>query len=95
MRDVEDRPRHLLIRTEPHDGAQVCVTVRDAGIGFQPRDAERLFDALYTTKRDGLGIGLFISRTIVEHHRGRIWAEANDAHGATFSFSIPQERQIG
>jgi C4-dicarboxylate-specific signal transduction histidine kinase len=91
MSDVEDRPRHLLIRTERHDGAQVCVTVRDAGMGFHPSDAERLFEALYTTKSNGMGIGLFISRTIVERHRGRLWAEPNEGHGATFSFSIPHE----
>jgi signal transduction histidine kinase len=94
MRDVEDRPRHLLIRTERRDGAQACVIVKDAGMGFHPRDAERLFEALYTTKRDGMGIGLFISRTIVEGHRGRLWAEPNETHGATFSFTIPHELQM-
>jgi C4-dicarboxylate-specific signal transduction histidine kinase len=93
MRDVGDRPRHLLVRTERHDGAQARVTVRDAGRGFHPRDAERLFDALYTTKSNGMGIGLFISRAIVERHRGRLWAESNEGHGATFSFSIPHELQ--
>ena len=94
MREVEDRPRQLLIRTERHDGAQARVTVRDAGMGFHPRDAERLFEALYTTKSNGMGIGLFISRTIVERHRGRLWAEPNESHGATFSFSIPHELRI-
>jgi len=94
MSDVEDRPRHLLIRTERHEGAKVCVAVRDAGMGFHPRDAERLFEALYTTKSNGMGIGLFISRTIVERHRGRLWAEPNEGHGATFSFSIPHELQM-
>ena len=94
MSEVEDRPRHLLIRTERHDRAQVCVTVRDAGMGFHPRDAERLFEAFYTTKSNGMGIGLFISRTIVERHRGRLWAAANDGPGATFSFSIPAEPRV-
>jgi signal transduction histidine kinase len=94
MSDVEDRPRHLLIRTERHDSAQVCVTVRDAGIGFHPRDEERLFEALYTTKSNGMGIGLFISRNIVERHRGRLWAAANEGSGATFSFSIPAESRL-
>jgi signal transduction histidine kinase len=93
MSNVEDRPRHLLIRTQLHDGAQARVTIRDAGLGFHPRDAERLFDALYTTKNDGMGLGLFISRTIVERHHGRLWAEPNEGHGATFSFSIPHEQQ--
>jgi signal transduction histidine kinase len=94
MREIEDRPRQLLIRTERHEGAQVRVTVRDAGLGFHPRDAERLFEALYTTKSNGMGIGLFVSRTIVERHRGRLWAEPNESHGATFSFSIPHEPRI-
>jgi C4-dicarboxylate-specific signal transduction histidine kinase len=91
MSDVEDRPRHLLIKTERHEGAQLCVTVRDAGVGFHPRDAERLFEPLYTTKSNGMGMGLFISRAIVEIHRGRLWAAPNDGWGATFSFSIPAE----
>jgi signal transduction histidine kinase len=94
MSDVEDRPRHLLIRTERQDGAQVCVAVRDAGMGFHPRDSERLFQPLYTTKSYGMGIGLFISRTIVERHRGRLWAAPNDGSGATFSFSIPAESRV-
>jgi C4-dicarboxylate-specific signal transduction histidine kinase len=94
MSDVENRPRHLLIRTQRHDRAQVCVTVRDAGIGFHSRDVERLFEAFYTTKSSGMGIGLFISRTIVERHRGRLWAEPNEGHGATFSFSIPRDPQM-
>jgi signal transduction histidine kinase len=94
MSDVEDRPRHLLIRTERHDDAQVCVTVRDAGVGFHPRDAEKLFEPLYTTKSGGIGMGLFISRSIVERHRGRLWAAPNDGSGATFSFSIPSEPRV-
>jgi C4-dicarboxylate-specific signal transduction histidine kinase len=94
MREIEDRPRQLLIRTERHEGAQVRVTIRDAGLGFHPGDAERLFEALYTTKSNGMGIGLFISRTIVERHGGRLRAEPNEGHGATFSFAIPHELQM-
>jgi C4-dicarboxylate-specific signal transduction histidine kinase len=92
MSEVEDRPRHLLIRTVQDDRAQVCVIVRDAGMGFDPRDAERLFEPLHTTKSNGMA--LFISRTIVEHHRGRLWASPNDGPGATFSFSIPAESSL-
>lgn len=91
MSDVEDRPRHLLVRTKRQVGAQVIVTVRDAGRGFHPRDAGTLFEPLYTTKSTGMGVGLSISRSIVEGHRGKLWAEANGDHGATFSFSIPHE----
>jgi signal transduction histidine kinase len=91
MSEVEVRPRHVLIRTEQRDGAQVCVIVQDAGIGFHPADGERLFEAFYTTKRTGMGMGLFISRAIIESHRGRLWAEPHKGHGATFSFSIPHD----
>jgi signal transduction histidine kinase len=91
MRDVEDRPRHLLIRTELLDSANVCVSMRDEGVGFHPKDAQKLFDAFYTTKSDGMGMGLFISRTIVERHRGHLRAEPNEDHGATFSFYVPRE----
>jgi signal transduction histidine kinase len=94
MSDVEERPRHLLIRTERREGSQVCVTIRDAGVGFHPREAERLFEPLYTTKSNGMGVGLYISRTIVECHRGRLWAAPNDGSGATFSFSIPAEPRV-
>jgi signal transduction histidine kinase len=63
--------------------------VQDSGIGFEPNAAERMFEAFYTTKTGGLGIGLSVSRSIIVRHRGRLWATANDGPGATFSFSIP------
>jgi PAS domain S-box-containing protein len=90
MSSVEDRPRELLIRTE-HDeeGDGVRLSVRDVGVGFPPEVAARLFEAFYTTKNDGMGIGLSVSRSIIEAHRGRLWAVPNDGPGATFSFSIP------
>ena len=89
MVGVHDRPRHLLIRTEREDGDRVRVTVRDAGTGVDRQSMDNLFQAFYTTKRDGMGIGLSISSSIVERHHGRLWAEPNDGPGATFSFSIP------
>ena len=89
MADVHDRPRHLLIRTERDVGDGVRVTVRDVGVGLSPQSMDSLFDAFYTTKSGGMGIGLFVSRSIIVRHQGRIWAEANDGPGATFSFSIP------
>jgi signal transduction histidine kinase len=89
MVDVHDRPRQLLVRTEREDGDRVRVSVRDVGMGVDPYDVDKLLDAFYTTKTDGMGIGLSISRSIIERHHGRLWAEANDGPGATFSFSIP------
>ncbi len=89
MVDVHDRPRQLLIKTGREDGNRVRLTVRDAGIGLPPQNLDALFDAFYTTKSGGMGIGLFVSRSIVERHEGRLWAEPNDGPGATFSFSLP------
>ena len=90
MRSVEDRPRRLVIRTQRDEDDCVRLTVRDAGEGFEPQTLDRLFDAFYTTKSDGMGIGLSVSRSIIERHRGRLWAAPNDdGPGATFSFSIP------
>jgi signal transduction histidine kinase len=89
MADVHDRPRQLLIRTEREDGDRVRVSVRDDGAGVDPQSMNKLLGAFYTTKRDGMGIGLSVSRSIIERHHGRLWAEPNDGPGATFSFSIP------
>ena len=89
MVTVDDRPRQLLIKTEREDGGHVRMTVRDAGIGLPTQGPDTLFDAFYTTKSGGMGIGLFISRSIVERHHGRLWAEPNDGPGASFAFSIP------
>jgi signal transduction histidine kinase len=93
MSSIDDRPRQLLIRTEPDDGDRVRLTVQDAGVGFDPPAADRLFEAFYTTKHDGMGIGLSVSRSIIESHHGRLWATLNDGPGAAFSFSIPRAPQ--
>jgi signal transduction histidine kinase len=92
MVDVHDRPRQLLIATRREDAGHVRVTVRDTGMGLPPESRDSLFDAFCTTKSGGMGIGLFVSRSIVESHEGRLWAEPNDGPGATFSFSIPFQR---
>lgn len=89
MQSVAGRTRELQIKTELAEPQQVRVSVRDAGVGFEAQAAEQLFEAFYTTKAGGMGIGLSISRSIVENHRGRLWAAPNDGPGATFSFSIP------
>src|SRR3989442_2814712 len=89
MSGVDDRPRQLLIRTEPDEDGQVRLSVQDAGVGFNPQVMDRLFDSFYTTKNDGMGIGLSVSRSIIASHHGRLWATLNQGPGATFSFSIP------
>jgi signal transduction histidine kinase len=89
MREVEDRPRNLLVATGREDTGRVCMSVRDSGVGIDPQSIEKLFGAFYTTKTHGMGIGLALSRSIIESHDGRLWASANDGPGATFAFSIP------
>jgi signal transduction histidine kinase len=91
MSGIDDRPRRLLIRTERDAGEHVRLSVQDAGAGFEPQAANRLFEAFYTTKSDGMGIGLSVSRSIIESHHGHLWAAPNEGPGATFSFSIPCE----
>jgi PAS domain S-box-containing protein len=93
MSHVDDRPRELLFRTEVEDGDRVRLSVQDAGVGFEPQSLDRLFQTFYTTKEEGMGIGLAVSHSIIENHRGRMWAMPNDGPGVTFSFSIPCERQ--
>jgi signal transduction histidine kinase len=90
MNGVDDRPRKLAIRTERDEDDGVRLTVQDTGVGFEPQAVGRLFDSFYTTKNGGMGIGLSVSRSIIESHRGRLWAVPNDGPGATFSFSIPR-----
>ena len=87
MTAVVDRPRELVIRTE-REGDRVHVAVQDSGSGIDPQLAPRMFDAFSTTKPSGLGMGLSISRTIVEHHGGRLWAVPNDGPGTTFHFTV-------
>ncbi len=89
MSAIDDRPRELLIRTEPEDDDRVRLSVTDVGVGFEPPGADRLFEAFYTTKNDGMGIGLSVSRSIIQRHQGRLWATPNNGPGVTFSFSIP------
>jgi len=92
---VEDRPRLLVIQTGQEDGDRIRLTVRDCGAGFDPRLANRIFETFYTTKPDGMGVGLSISRSIIDRHQGRLWAEHHDGPGATFGFSIPRLPVLG
>src|SRR5581483_745715 len=90
MSGVDDRPRQLVIRTERDEGDGVRLRVQDVGVGLEPQYMDKLFEGFYTTKPAGMGIGLFVSRSIIESHHGRLWAAANDGPGATFSFVIPR-----
>ena len=90
MSTVRDRPRQLLIRSQRDNADQVCLSVEDTGVGVDPERVDQLFEAFYTTKSAGMGMGLSISRSIIESHHGRLWATPNDGPGATFAFSIPR-----
>jgi signal transduction histidine kinase len=89
MRTVSDRMKELGLRTEQHDSNPIIVRVLDSGAGIESDDMSRLFEAFYTTKPKGVGMGLTISRSIVEAHGGRLWAEHNDGPGSTFCFTLP------
>jgi signal transduction histidine kinase len=90
MSGIDDRPRRLLIKTERDEDNHVRLSVQDSGIGFGPHGTERLFETFYTTKSDGMGIGLSVSRSIVERHHGHLRAVSNEGPGATFFLSIPE-----
>ncbi len=89
LSEVADAPRELLISAGTEASGDVRVAVCDSGPGLEPAKLERLFEAFYTTKPGGLGMGLLICRSIIEAHGGRLWAEANDARGAIFQFTVP------
>jgi PAS domain S-box-containing protein len=91
MAGVEDRPRLLVVRSERSEDDQVRLTVQDSGVGVDPDRVDKIFDAFYTTKPGGMGIGLSVSRAIIESHHGRLWAEPNGGPmgGAAFSMSLP------
>ena len=88
MASVADRSRELFIRSARHGSNKVLITVRDTGVGVNPEDPERIFDAFYTTKSQGLGMGLAISRSIVEDHGGELSAVPNNGPGTTFQFTL-------
>jgi PAS domain S-box-containing protein len=89
MQLATDRPRELLIRSRQEERKLVLVSVTDCGVGISAENASRLFDAFFTTKSSGMGMGLSICRSIMEAHGGRLWATANMPHGATFQFTLP------
>jgi len=93
MAPVTDRPRDMLIRSQRDDSDEVLVAVRDSGTGIDSENVERLFNAFFTTKTTGMGMGLSISRSIIAAHGGRLWASPNADHGATFQFTLPSNSQ--
>jgi C4-dicarboxylate-specific signal transduction histidine kinase len=90
IKTVTDRPRELVIQSQLDEGGNVLVAVQDTGVGIEIEKANRLFDAFFTTKSDGMGMGLSICRSIIEAHGGRIWASANAGPGATVQFTLPR-----
>ena len=89
MSGVSDGPRELLVGSGKDESQGVRVTVRDSGPGLDPESLAHLFTAFYTTKPQGMGMGLAISRSIIEAHGGRLWATANEGRGATFQLTLP------
>ena len=90
---VSDGPRDLLISSAKDEPNRVLLTIRDSGTGLAPGKLEEIFDAFYTTKRDGMGMGLAVSRSIIEAHGGRLWATPNEPRGAVFQFTLPADRE--
>jgi C4-dicarboxylate-specific signal transduction histidine kinase len=95
MTTVTDRPKMLVLRTEPESKCQIRVSVQDSGIGLTEEVKGRLFEPFFTTRAKGMGMGLSISRSIIEAHGGRLWAESNGSDGATFQFTVPSEDSPG
>src|SRR3984893_660348 len=91
MQSVTDRPRELVVRSCQDETRQVLVTVRDCGVGISAENADRLFTAFFTTKSSGMGMGLSISRSIIDAHGGRLWATTYEPRGALFQFTIPAD----
>jgi signal transduction histidine kinase len=94
MQSVTDRPRELVIRSREDDAHHVLASVTDYGVGISGENADRLFNAFFTTKPTGMGMGLSICRSIMEAHGGRLWATANVPYGATFQFTLPVNADI-
>jgi signal transduction histidine kinase len=90
MSSVGERARELLITTRNVDADRVQVSIEDSGIGIDPQKLDKIFDSFYTTKPGGMGMGLSISRSILQAHGGRLWATAKDSPGTIFDFTLPK-----
>jgi C4-dicarboxylate-specific signal transduction histidine kinase len=93
MRELTEGPRNLFIRTEMDPSKGILFSVRDSGTGLNPENAQHIFDPFYTTKREGMGMGLAVSRGIIEAHGGRLWATPNEPVGAVFQFTLAIHRE--
>jgi signal transduction histidine kinase len=93
MKDV-DATRELAVKSQPTENGQLLLSVSDTGVGFGPQQADQIFDAFFTTKVEGTGMGLSISRSIVESHGGHLWAANNSARGATFHVTLPAKLEV-
>ena len=91
---VEDRERSLLIKSELHEAGDVLIAVEDSGPGIDPDNMDRIFDAFFTTKSHGMGLGLSICQSIIESHGGRLWASARKPHGAIFHVQLPNSTAV-
>jgi len=89
MSEVVDRPRQMVVRTQAEEHGRVRLSVEDTGLGIESESLARLFEAFYSTKSGGMGIGLSVSRSIIENHQGTLWGAPNEGPGATFAFSVP------
>jgi signal transduction histidine kinase len=89
MRAVTDRQRILTVRSQLNDQGNIVVNVADSGVGLDPKNRDRIFDSFFTTKPEGMGMGLAISNTIIQAHQGQLWAESGCPYGAVFGFTLP------
>ena len=94
MAAIADGPRKLLVQSHLHEADQVIIAVQDLGSGIDPDNADKLFNPFFTTKPNGMGMGLSICRSIIEAHGGRVWASRNIGPGTTFQFALTAEPEI-
>jgi hypothetical protein len=87
MDSISDRPKKLFIRSKRHSPETVLIEIRDSGVGL--KDSEKVFEAFFTTKENGMGMGLAVCRAIIDAHHGRLWAASGEGAGTTFSFTLP------
>jgi signal transduction histidine kinase len=89
IKTATDGAAQLSVETEEYEENYILVAVKDSGVGLDPGSLDKIFEAFYTTKEEGMGMGLSISRSIIEAHGGRLWAIPNDGNGMTFQFTLP------